>query len=83
MFICPVCGYDKLSEKPYDDDGNPSYEICSCCGFEFGFDDSNESRNYEDYRNKWIKQGAYWFSIKAKPVDWNLKEQLESIGVNI
>ena len=39
MHMCPVCGYIGLNEQPYDDNGCPSYEICSCCGFEFGFDD--------------------------------------------
>lgn len=57
MFICPVCGYDKLIEEPYDD-GSPSYEICNCCGFEFGYDDSGEGRSFEIYLKKWIERGA-------------------------
>ena len=38
-YICPVCGYDRLEEPVYDEIGEPSFEICSCCGVEFGFDD--------------------------------------------
>lgn len=83
MYICPVCGYDKLTEEPYDDDGNPSYEICNCCGFEFGYDDSSEGRSFEIYRKRWIEKGASWFNLKAKPVEWNLKKQLININTNI
>lgn len=41
-YICPICGYDKLLEPPYDEYNNPSYEICPCCGFEYGFDDQDQ-----------------------------------------
>ena len=56
MFTCPVCGYEKLTAKPYaswpprdgvalsppyeDLLGAPSYEVCPRCGFEFGNDDN-------------------------------------------
>lgn len=56
MFTCPVCGYDRLSVKPYEtwpppeglhisppyEDflGRPSYDVCPQCGFEFGNDDN-------------------------------------------
>ena len=82
MYVCPVCGYDKLTEEPYDQDRNPSYEICKCCGFEFGFDDDSEGSSLESYRQKWINGGAKWFNVKAKPEDWNLKKQLEQIQRN-
>ena len=36
---CPVCGYDGLYEPPYNEKGSGSYEICPCCGFQFGYDD--------------------------------------------
>ncbi|WP_040214192.1 hypothetical protein [Clostridium polynesiense] len=83
MYICPVCGYDKLREEPYDNDGNPSYEICNCCGFEFGYDDSSEGRNFETYRKRWIEKGASWFNLKARPVEWDLEKQLININTNI
>lgn len=79
MHICPVCGYDKLDESPYDQDGNPSYEICKCCGFEFGFDDHSEGNSFESYRKKWIEGGAKWFSEKAKTETWDLNKQLARI----
>ena len=38
-FICRVCGY-KLNFKIWGDDGHtPSYEMCPCCGVEFGNED--------------------------------------------
>lgn len=82
MYNCPVCGFNKLSEQPYDD-GNPSYEICNCCGFEFGYDDASEGHSFELYRRKWIQSGAIWFSQKEKPLKWDLKNQLENINVQL
>ncbi len=80
MFICPVCGYDKLLEEPFDSEGNPSYEICNCCGFEFGYDDSSEGISIHNYRKKWINEGAPWFNLNLKPKNWNLNEQLNNIN---
>jgi hypothetical protein len=39
IFLCPVCGSPELNEPPYNTNGEPSFNMCSC-GFEFGFDDS-------------------------------------------
>ena len=39
LFCCPVCGSPELNIAPYDEDGQGSFEMCSC-GFEFGYDDS-------------------------------------------
>jgi len=81
--ICPVCGYDDLQEAPYDRDGNPSYEICRCCGYEFGYDDGSERVGFVEYRTKWVAGGATWFKETARPSDWNLQSQLERIGVRL
>lgn len=77
--MCLVCGYNELTELPYDVTGNPSYEICSCCGYEFGFDDHSLNMIFEDYRRQWIVEGAQWFSPNQKPLHWNLKDQLKNI----
>ena len=80
--ICPVCGYDKLDEAPFDEFGFPTYEICSCCGFEFGFDDESEGYSYEEYRKKWIEGGFKFFNKSKKPIDWSeekMRKQLENI----
>lgn len=39
-YKCPVCGYDKLEESPYDKYGQGSFEICPNCGIEFGYQDA-------------------------------------------
>ena len=39
MNICPVCGYGELHEPAYDRFGCASFEICPCCGIEFGLED--------------------------------------------
>ena len=78
-YTCPVCGYSELDEPPYDDQNNASYEVCSCCGFEFGFDDKAKGVSFEDYRKKWINEGARWFLENKKPIDWDLKKQLKNI----
>ncbi|MGI6126331.1 MAG: hypothetical protein ACOYEF_05135 [Planifilum sp.] len=79
--LCPVCGYDGLTEPPYDREGNPSYEICSCCGFEFGYDDQSQGETFSGYRKKWLAAGAKWFDPAQKPENWSLKAQLRRIGV--
>lgn len=80
--ICPVCGYDSLEEAPYDINGNPSYTICPCCGFEFGFDDSSKGYTFTKYREKWIDKGFPFFDEEKKPSRWNknrLLKQLKNI----
>lgn len=52
--ICPVCGYDQLDEGPFTPEGCPTYEICPCCGFEYGFDDESEGLTYSQFRQRWI-----------------------------
>jgi hypothetical protein len=79
--ICPVCGFDKLLEPPYSIDDCPSYEICSCCGFEYGYDDADQHYSFEGYREKWIKNGYEFTDEDDKPTGWNeqlMREQLKN-----
>ncbi|MEY8346871.1 hypothetical protein AALF16_00900 [Bacillus cereus] len=62
-YICPVCGYDGLEEQAYDEDGDSSYEICFCCGFEYGFDDLDQGYSFEQYRQEWVEQGMCFSSF--------------------
>lgn len=66
-FTCPVCFYDKMEDPPRD------YNICECCGTEFGNDDSR--RSFEELRTLWIDSGAHWF-FGQPPELWNPQEQL-------
>jgi hypothetical protein len=54
-FKCPVCGYDKLNEPPYDE-ALATFAICPCCGTEFGYDDS--TMKHSALRQQWIDNGG-------------------------
>jgi hypothetical protein len=55
---------------PYEDLlGRASYEVCSQCGFEFGFDDNpgtGKPMSFEQYRAEWEADGSPWFD-KRRP----------------
>lgn len=76
---CPVCGFSKLEEPPYDIQGYPTYVICSCCGFEFGFDDSSKGLTFEEYRKDWIDDGFNFFSKESKPQNWSKGTMLKQL----
>lgn len=75
---CRICGLFQ-DELPWGKFGDfPTYNICSCCGVEFGNEDYTiESAHL--YRKQWLENGAIWFLIKEKPVNWYLEEQLKNI----
>ena len=83
VFLCPVCGSPEFTEPPYTNDGEPSFQICSC-GFEFGFDDSplassdaieGISNNWDRYRLKVINKAATSKSKESlKRLETNLKK---------
>ena len=69
MNRCLVCGYDGLDEPAYDDAGAPSFEICPCCGVEFGYEDA--SRSHKSLRDEWIAKGMLWWADDKPPPDWD------------
>ena len=74
FYICPVCGYDKLTFQPSD------HEICPCCGTEFEYDDC--VLTHADLRQRWLAAGAQWFSkYTAPPPNWNWFNQLLEAGL--
>ncbi|RBP15900.1 hypothetical protein DFR50_107170 [Roseiarcus fermentans] len=77
MKRCPVCGYDGLEEPAYDDVGAPSYEICPCCGIEFGYEDA--SRSHESLREEWIAKGMPWWADDKPPPGWDPVQQVRSL----
>jgi hypothetical protein len=79
-YLCPVCGFEGLTEPPFDMNNDPSFEVCSCCGFEFGFDGENNPERFMEYRKHWISEGTPWFNAKLKPNDWDYKEQLKNVS---
>lgn len=70
---CPVCGWKSLKGTPYEsvNELRQSFEICDCCGCEYGHDDNEAS-----YR-EWVSNGCKWFNEKAKPKAWVLENQLQ------
>jgi len=78
IMACRVCGLLQL-DPPWGEDGkNPSFEICACCGVEFGYEDVL-LKSVHAYRKRWIEDGAQWVDKKAKPNNWNMTDQLENI----
>lgn len=77
-YRCPVCGYPGLDEPPYDEHGCASYNICPCCGTEFGYDDNNIA--HAELRKRWISSGMRWWSkTTPKPADWDAERQLRDV----
>jgi hypothetical protein len=70
-YLCPVCAF--FMDDPPDD-----YNICPCCGTEFGNHDVNTS--IENLRITWLRRGANWWSpVDAAPVNWDPYEQLNRL----
>lgn len=75
---CRVCGLED-ADFPWGEHGNaPKYNICYCCGVEFGYEDTSEIST-KRYRDKWLADGAQWFDPKSRPANWSLEEQLKLI----
>lgn len=73
MYICPVCGYDRLRHPPDD------YIICPSCGTEFGYTDFN--RSHAELRRAWVANGARWYSSALlPPPNWDGVRQLQRAG---
>ena len=77
-YVCPVCGCKELLGPPYDDHNDPLYEICPCCGVDFGVQDFEFS--HSELRDCWIKLGMKWRFLPA-PVNWDPLKQLKAAGL--
>lgn len=77
-FACRVCGR-MTNEPPWGEDGkSPTFEICECCGVEFGYEDSS-LQGILNYREQWLRNGAKWFAARRKPDNWDVDAQLNQI----
>ncbi|WP_308638277.1 hypothetical protein [Paenibacillus silvisoli] len=80
FYTCHLCGYPEQNKPPWTQEGlSPSYEICPCCGIEFGVDDIN-LLGFEIYKREWFEKGRDWFDQAKRPVNWEQEEQLKSIN---
>lgn len=79
LLRCRVCGYvepDNPRWAPWGADGqDPSWDICPCCGVEFGYEDTLESAAMR-FRRLWIERGAPWRDPSLRPQGWSLEDQL-------
>lgn len=74
---CPVCGYTQLSEPAYDKSGLASFQVCPCCGTQFGYDDATTT--HDALRERWMTGGKLWWSSATPPPrGWNPEEQLKT-----
>jgi hypothetical protein len=72
MYMCPVCGFDRLEDPP------SNYSICPSCGTEFEYDDVRMTK--ADLRRAWVEGGYKWWSkLEQPPARWNPERQLEEL----
>jgi hypothetical protein len=79
LYRCRVCGLLQ-EDPPWGLDGvTASFDICGCCGVEFGYEDSTRGSVLR-YRASWLASGAKWVDHAGEPDNWNLEDQLRSIS---
>ena len=77
-YACRICGFLQPS-LPWGYDGKtPLFEICDCCGAEFGYEDVT-IQSIKQYRDRWLSDGAIFWAPREKPKKWLLEEQLKQI----
>ncbi len=85
-YTCPICGYNQLDEPPYSDPSNftgPSFDICPCCGIEFGYEDYGPKGPpfyHEILRNRWVTGGMKFYRKDLRPDNFDPIDQLRKAG---
>lgn len=69
---CRVCGNVQLDPPWGEDNNSPSFDICDCCGVEFGYGDCTLKAIHAS-RKRWLENGANWKYPQNKPVEWSLE----------
>ncbi|MES2345349.1 MAG: hypothetical protein V4494_05385 [Chlamydiota bacterium] len=76
--VCRVCGKIQ-NDPPWGEDSQcPTYDICDCCGTEFGYGDCTV-KAIRASRERWLTNGTKWKYPKEKPINWSLEEQMKNI----
>lgn len=79
---CRVCGFDHFPDWPWGEDGKqPSYDICLCCGVQFGIEDETVG-GCHSLRKHWVEmqQCAFWsLPTVEPPPDWSPSRQLRRV----
>lgn len=77
--LCFVCGLDLPGageNAPWGDSGtDPTFELCPCCGTEFGYQDATLEAA-QARRRQWGDDGYPWRDHSRLPVDWDSARQL-------
>ena len=81
-FTCRVCGLRQPIAPWGKDDKTPTFEICDCCGVEFGYEDATPEA-ISRYRSVWVAKGFEWFNKKRRPKGWSVAEQLACVGCKL
>jgi len=64
LHTCRICGYFDKDLMPWGEDGDiPSFEICPCCGVEFGYEDV-QIDSIVRYRKKWMNSKKFLLDPK-------------------
>jgi len=83
QYFCFVCGKSAGTDPPWGEGGDcPTFEICPCCGCEFGYEDCRAS-GIKKNRMAWIAKGCPWFNPMQRPDGWNVTDQLRNIPMNL
>jgi len=82
IFACRVCGLE-AGDPPWGEDGDsPTFDICDCCGVEFGYGDAS-AVGIARWRDRWIAAGAQWTRPELRPPGWSLEDQLKRLGIGL
>lgn len=65
---------------PYADKlGEPSFQVCLCCGYEYGYHDDppqGKGISFSSHLKSWMEEGATWFDDARTPDGWRIQDQL-------
>lgn len=78
--LCRVCGYES-DVPPWGEDGLPLFDICPCCGVEWGYEDALPA-GVKQYRENWISRGAPWFDRYTARDGLETSERLRRLSVD-
>lgn len=92
IYPCPICGFEGLTNPVFEDgEYKATFDICGCCGFEFGFSEDHEIEHgyvclpdeyiemgFQMYRKKWIDEmKRKIFAPQDVPVEWQKRGALK------
>ncbi|MBC2605749.1 hypothetical protein [Pelagicoccus albus] len=82
---CPICGYEGIDA--FDSHGCSTFEICSCCGCESGYEynENSTDERITELRKEWrIGRDGSWWCKRTKPEkDWDPDIQMKRAGIEL